>query len=95
MRLRGHRGGITSCVLLEEDRKVISSSKDGMVKVWDLETQRCVQTLVGHHNPVWSLAVSPDRSTLVTGSVDSKLRFWRLGVHASTNSIVKKVTSLF
>ena len=53
-----------------------------MVKVWDLDTQRCVQTLVGHHNPVWALAVSPDHSTLVTGSTDKTLRVWKLGAAA-------------
>jgi U3 small nucleolar RNA-associated protein 12 len=29
-------------------RALISSSRDGLVKVWDLETQHCVQTLLGH-----------------------------------------------
>jgi transposase len=53
-----------------------------MVKVWDLDTQRCVQTLVGHHNPVWALAVSPDNGTLVTGSTDKTLRVWKLGAAA-------------
>lgn len=56
-----------------------------MVKIWDLDTQRCTQTLVGHHNPVWSIAISPDNSTLVTGSTDSKLRIWKLGkTHKNT-----------
>lgn len=79
MRLNGHRNAVTCCHLLESQRKVISGSKDGLVKVWDLDTQRCVQTLVGHHNPVWALAVSPDNTTLVTGSTDKILRVWKLG----------------
>lgn len=28
--------------------QAISSSKDALVKVWDLQTQHCVQTLTGH-----------------------------------------------
>jgi len=29
------------------------SSKDSLVKLWDLDTQHCFQTLVGHRSEVW------------------------------------------
>ena len=42
------------------------SSKDGLVKIWDLETHHCFQTIPLHRSEVWSLEVF--RDTLMTGS---------------------------
>lgn len=39
---------ITDCVFWESSQKIISSSKDSFIKIWDLQTQHCVQTIVGH-----------------------------------------------
>lgn len=77
-RLRGHKDMVTNCLFFDKDSKLISSSKDSFVKIWDLETQHCVQTLVGHRNEVWSIAMNPKQTRLITGSVDSKIRVWSL-----------------
>ena len=56
-RLRGHKDGVTGLCLLEtpdgeggwaNPTHAVSASKDALVKVWDLRTQHCVQTLTGH-----------------------------------------------
>lgn len=46
---------------------LVSSSKDALVKVWDMDTQHCCQTLTGHKGEVWALDVSPSEARLVTG----------------------------
>lgn len=62
-RLKGHRDGVTDVVFLEgteavgEGRRrlrngLASCSKDTLVKLWDLDTQSCVQTVVGHRGEV-------------------------------------------
>jgi len=38
---------------------LVSSSKDTLVKVWDLAEQTCVQTVVGHRAEVWAIAAAP------------------------------------
>lgn len=63
---------------LEAGDQLITSSKDSLVKLWDLQTQHCVETLVGHRSEVWSLDVSPDETLLVTGSADRELRLWNI-----------------
>ena len=55
---------------------VVSASKDTLLKVWDVETQTCIQTLVGHRSEVWSMVRYRDR--IVTGSSDEWLRFFRI-----------------
>ncbi|KAJ2908588.1 beta transducin, partial [Coemansia aciculifera] len=59
---------------------VVSSSKDTLVKLWDLRGRHCVQTLATHRSEVWGLAVSPDGRLLVTGTSESSLRVWTLDV---------------
>lgn len=69
---------ITNAQFFDKNSKVVTSSKDSFVKIWDLETQHCVQTIVGHRNEVWSFALNPQETRLITGSSDSKLRVWSL-----------------
>ena len=66
-----------------------SSSKDGLVKLWDLDTQHCFQTIVSHHKEVWSLELVGGPSLgegvvslprLVTASGDNRVRLFRLSV---------------
>ncbi|NXY82078.1 WDR3 protein, partial [Alcedo cyanopectus] len=53
-----------------------SSGKDTLVKWWDLDTQHCFKTLVGHRSEVWGMALISEEMRLVTGSSDSELRVW-------------------
>ncbi|SNX82534.1 related to DIP2 - Dom34p-interacting protein [Melanopsichium pennsylvanicum] len=39
---------------------LLSTSKDGLIKLWDLSLQHCVETVVHGSNEIWSLAVSQD-----------------------------------
>lgn len=55
---------------------LVSSSKDALVKVWDLDTQHCCQTLTGHKGEVWALDVDPREKRLVTGEEEV---CWRAG----------------
>lgn len=60
----------------------MSSSKDTLLKVWDLYTQHCVSTNVAHRTQVWSLAVFVDTSTndtvIITGGGEGEAKAWRL-----------------
>lgn len=38
---------------------LVSGSKDGTVKLWDLSTQWCVQTVFDPSGEVWSISVNP------------------------------------
>lgn len=68
-RLRGHVGPITDLAWIEWGRKryIVSASKDGRLKVWDISQQHCCQTLVvGQAGEAASLAFHGQR-LLVTG----------------------------
>ena len=70
-RLRGHKDAITGVAFISRDGMVsesavrdlvVSVSKDTLLKVWDMSTQHCIQTIVGHRSEIWSLAVTLNNS---------------------------------
>lgn len=46
--------------------QVASAAGDGLVKVWDAQTNECAATLDNHIDRVWALAVRPSRSAEVS-----------------------------
>lgn len=57
-RLRGHRQAITRLSFMNTRENIlVSSSKDTLVKFWDLRTQHCFKTLFGHKSEVWDFAL--------------------------------------
>lgn len=54
-RLLGHRGGITQIMFLHLTGfdGLVTSSLDGLVKIWDLKGQCCTQTIANHRGEVW------------------------------------------
>jgi WD40 repeat protein len=56
-RLRGHKRPITHLSFIPLSSSfdgLISSSMDGLVKIWDLDGQCCTQTITNHRSEVWS-----------------------------------------
>jgi WD40 repeat protein len=80
-------------VTFSPDGKTIASGgKDHMVRLWDIENEKCLGILPGT-DWVWSVAFSPDGKTLASGGDDHMVRFWdiesgkcfrTLQVHANT-----------
>ncbi|KAJ1660147.1 beta transducin [Dispira simplex] len=86
-RLRGHKDQVTTVHFVYgpssgsdggQASHIVSASKDTLVKLWDLDTQHCTETIVIHRSEVWSLAIHPEQTYLVSGSSDRQLRVWKL-----------------
>jgi U3 small nucleolar RNA-associated protein 13 len=57
--------------------QVASAGGDGLVKVWDANTGDEACTLDNHEDRVWALAIHPVTNTIVSGSGDSTITFWK------------------
>lgn len=57
--------------------KFTTAGGDGLVKVWDANTGEMECTLDNHTEKVWALTVHPTTNTIVSGSGDSTVTFWK------------------
>ncbi|URD82085.1 Utp13 specific WD40 associated domain [Musa troglodytarum] len=60
------------------DRKLFSGSDDASVRVWNLESKKCVAVLEKHFSPVTSLALSEDGQILLSTGRDKVVNKWDL-----------------
>ena len=57
--------------------KVASGSEDNTVKLWDVTSGECLQTLEGHSSlRVTSVSFSPDGTKVASGSYDKTIKIW-------------------
>ena len=74
--LTGHRGVITSTACHPTFTLLASSSEDGTIKIWDLESGSFERTLKGHSNSVNSVNFSNDGNLLASASMDLSIKIW-------------------
>lgn len=75
--LEGHEGGIEAIALTPDDKILVSAGGD-LIRLWDTNTGKEINTLKRHLNGVTSLALSEDGITLASGSRDKTVCVWRL-----------------
>ena len=59
-----------------DERRALSGSSDNTVRLWDVETGRCLRVLEGHSSGVVSVAWSADGRRALSGSNDNTVRLW-------------------
>ena len=58
------------------NRILVSCSSDKTVKVWDLDTNKCILTLQDHADSVQCITALPNKQHVVSGSNDKTLKVW-------------------
>ncbi|KZT24431.1 WD-repeat-containing protein [Neolentinus lepideus HHB14362 ss-1] len=104
-RLRGHRDQITAIRFINLQTSaqpststasspgyIVTSSKDTFLKLWDLSTQHCIQTVVGHRAEVWSMDLDQEQKLIFTGSGEGELKVWILDHEALTEGLKETET---
>ena len=77
--LTGHTASVQKVIVVEDDNQLISLSTDKVIKIWDLRTNKCMQTIVDkeHYwpeNKITSLMFNPVKKCIVSGAVKLKER---------------------
>ena len=71
-----HYTSVLSVCFSPDDDYVVSGSKEGSIKLWDIHKQRSIKTFTGHTNSVTSVCFSPDGKNILSGSLDATIKLW-------------------
>jgi U3 small nucleolar RNA-associated protein 12 len=98
--LRGHRDQVTAIKFISIELSagpststssapgfLLTGSKDTFLKLWDLSTQHCIQTVVAHRMEVWTLDLDAEQQLLFTGSSEGELKAWKVDKDALAEGI--------
>ena len=73
--LKSHNGQVFDLILINDGNSLVSSSKDGTLKIWNLITNAPISTLTGHSDWVIGLKIlSPN--IIASCSLDTTIKLW-------------------
>ncbi len=74
--LKDHTDTVWGVAALPDGRHIVSGSYDKTVRIWNIETWKCLRTFTGHTDFVYQVAVLPDGRHIVSCSDDKTIRLW-------------------
>ncbi|KAK6339804.1 hypothetical protein TWF718_009196 [Orbilia javanica] len=93
-KLKGHKDQITGLEFLHfkaedfpddivpqatiDNGYLLTTSKDTLIKLWDLSSQHCVETHVAHAGECWALGVTADEEGAITAGNDAEMKVWTI-----------------
>jgi len=78
--LNNHMDSVRSIAFIGESDYLLSSSDDGSVKMWNLQSNVDVHTFFGHENIVTKVLPCVSLGIFLSGSADSKIYVWALPI---------------
>ncbi|MEP3481428.1 MAG: WD40 repeat domain-containing protein [Fuerstiella sp.] len=94
-KLSGHTAVVTSLAIDPPRNRLATSSLDGTLRLWDLETGDCLHVYRGHHSGVYRVAISSDGKLLVSAGADG-IAVWNVAKivdsDVATIQIAEKLT---
>ncbi|XP_030058668.1 transcription initiation factor TFIID subunit 5 [Microcaecilia unicolor] len=74
--LHGHSGPVYGTSFSPDRNYLLSSSEDGTIRLWSLQTFTCLVGYKGHNYPVWDTQFSPFGYYFISGGHDRVARLW-------------------
>jgi WD40 repeat protein/serine/threonine protein kinase len=74
--INGHRGGTRQVAFAPDNRSLISTGNDGVIKFWNLATRQPALTWRHSNGPYTTIAFTTDWSLLVTSDATGLVKLW-------------------
>ncbi|KAJ0232633.1 WD40-repeat protein [Hirschfeldia incana] len=74
--IEGESDALTALALSPDDKLLFSAGHSRQIRVWDLETLKCIRTWKGHEGPVMGMACHASGGLLATAGSDRKVLVW-------------------
>ena len=69
-------GNALSCIFAPGDRHVLIGTKSGVIQIFDIGSGEMTEEIQAHNGEIWSLNLTPDQRSVVSGSGDKTVKFW-------------------
>ena len=90
-----HSDPVTSVEFNRDGSMMLSSSFDGLCRLWDTETGKCLRTIIDESNPPVSMArFSPNGKFVLIGSLDGRIKLWDYEKQKHIKTYTGKPTAL-
>src|SRR5262249_6356077 len=76
MCLTGHESGIWMVCISADGKRLLTCSNDRTLRVWDVDTAKCLHVLTGHTEGITGAALSPDGLLALSACADRTVRLW-------------------
>ncbi len=74
--MKPHNGDITVLDITPDEKYLITAGKDKSIKIWDIDTQKLLNSLDLNESTVFDAVVMKDSKTLITADQCAGLTFW-------------------
>jgi U3 small nucleolar RNA-associated protein 12 len=68
------------CSFLPGDKIVVIGTKTGELELFDVTSATMLDTIKAHEGAIWTLQVHPDGRSMVSGSADKSVKFWKFEI---------------
>jgi WD40 repeat protein len=87
----GHTGAVLAAAFSPDGKRVLTSSDDQTIRLWDTQTGAELRRFSGNAGVMWHIAITPDGQRLLAGGVDPTARLWDLDSQATIASICARL----
>ncbi|KAG4432840.1 hypothetical protein IFR05_011679 [Cadophora sp. M221] len=85
--LPSHSSGVSSVAFSKNGGRLLSGSWDGSLRLWELDTERTLQSFHGHSDDATNVVFVGDETVLASASSDATIKFW----DASSGSLLQEL----
>jgi U3 small nucleolar RNA-associated protein 13 len=72
----GHNSSVLKFYFINNGNQIVSCASDGLIKLWFVKTNECIETFDQHDDKLWALSVSKDEKKFLSGGSDGKINLW-------------------